>query len=88
MTSNRNSTSWLWQINLKELLLLVAVAAVALGWWVDRRCLRSQLELRQARLDEMNCTLTSLYLFVHMNPQPEMHEVIGFVDSRTVRRGN
>ena len=75
-----------WRVNLKELFLLFAVVAVALGWWVDRRCLLSQMNLQQSQLEELRSTLRGLRLLVRVNPQPEIDDVIHFLDSRTELR--
>jgi HEAT repeat protein len=47
-----NSKSWL-RFDIGNLLLVITLVALALGWWSDRRRLQSEIELLQLRLDAL-----------------------------------
>ncbi len=47
-----NSKSWL-RFGIGNLLLAVALVALGLGWWLDHRHLRSQVELLEYRLENV-----------------------------------
>lgn len=47
------------QLSLRELFLLVALAAMGCGWWVERGRLRSQIwELQNQLIDELSKDIT------------------------------
>lgn len=48
-----NSKSWL-RFGIGNLLLIVALAAMGLGWWRDHRRLNSQVELLQLRVEALS----------------------------------
>ena len=55
---------WPWQFNLATLLLLTALAAVAVGWWLDHSRLMSRvhsLEAQSGDLHIMNQSLRDMF---------------------------
>ncbi len=50
-----------WQYSLKTYLLVIAVLAMAIGWWCDRRRLQFQLKDARQRIQDLE---TSRYFDV------------------------